>query len=215
MDHAQTFIPGARLHLLTPVYDRLFSLFLPARELRDGVVERLDLPRGARVLDLACGTGALLGRFAALRPDLDLLGLDIDPAMIARAGERSRRAGARVKLITANADRVPLPDASLDAVVSVLAFHHLPPPIKRGAAAEIRRLLKPGGSVLIADFGPPLDRVQAALFAVAGRLESAVTTAGHADGVVGVLLREQGFDVAETGRMRTIFGSVAFYQATA
>lgn len=74
--------------------------------------------------------------------------------MIAQARERLHRAGASAQLLEASADAVPVPDASIDALVSVLVFHHLPPELKRGAASEIRRLLKPGGTVLISRTGP-------------------------------------------------------------
>lgn len=208
--HPQGFIPGARLHALTPAYDFLFRLALPERALRDGLVDELDLPVGARILDLCCGTGALLACFARRRPDLDLVGLDIDPRMIALARERLRP--ARVTLLEASAEHVPLEDASMDAVVSVLAFHHLPPAVKRGAAAEIRRLLKPRGTALIADFGRPLDRLQAAAFAVASRLESHETTAGHDGDIVEALLREQGLDVCVESRLRTVFGTIGVYR---
>lgn len=214
MERNEPFIPGAGLHALTPAYDLLFRLTLPERALRDGLVERLALPDGARLLDLGCGTGALLACFARARPDLELAGVDIDPRMLAQARARLSRASATASLLEASAAAIPLPDQSVDAVVSVLVFHHLPPEVKRGATREIRRLLRPGGTVLIADFGRPQGRLQAALFAVASRVESRETTAGHADGIVETLLREQGFAVREERRLRTIFGTIGFYRGT-
>ncbi|RTL45596.1 MAG: class I SAM-dependent methyltransferase [Burkholderiales bacterium] len=104
-----------------------------------GLLRRL-LPAapGARVLDLACGTGRLLS-FASL-------GVDASAEML---GVARQRAGDR-PLIQASATRLPLDDGSLDAVFSLHFFMHLSRPTLDEVLRESHRVLRPGG-VLVFD----------------------------------------------------------------
>jgi SAM-dependent methyltransferase len=117
--------------------------------------------------------------------------------------------------VRGHAEEVPLPDASQDAVVTALVVHHLPAPVKRAAISEARRVLRPGGLLLIADFGPAQDPLMALAFR-AIRLIDGPTTAGHADGIVATLVREAGFDDPTTvHRVRTAAGTLELLEARA
>jgi ubiquinone/menaquinone biosynthesis C-methylase UbiE len=109
--------------------------------------------RGLAIVDLACGSGAFLADLAATFPRANLLGLDLSPAYLREAGRRSGVRG----LIQANAERLPFADASLDAVTCVYLFHELPPRVRPVVAAEIARVLKPGGLLAFADSVQPVD----------------------------------------------------------
>jgi ubiquinone/menaquinone biosynthesis C-methylase UbiE len=100
---------------------------------------------GQRVLDLGCGNGALLCRLA---PRLARgVGVDLSPAMIARA--RQRATGLpQLSFEAVTGPRLPFPDASFDVVVSLLSFRYLDwDPVMN----EIRRVLAPGGRLLVVD----------------------------------------------------------------
>ncbi|MBW6433852.1 class I SAM-dependent methyltransferase [Actinoplanes hulinensis] len=99
---------------------------------------------GAAVLDVGTGPGRLLHELAARRPDLRLAGADLSPDMAALA----RRSGIRVEV--ADVARLPWPDDSLDLIVSTLSAHEWPDP--EAAAAELFRVLRPGGRIVIHDF---------------------------------------------------------------
>lgn len=106
------------------------------------------LAPGARVADLACGTGRFLGQLAAARPDLCLTGVDLSPYYL----DHARRAvTAPVEWIEANAEALPLPDASLDAASSVFLFHELPRDVRRRVMREALRALRPGGRFVVCD----------------------------------------------------------------
>jgi ubiquinone/menaquinone biosynthesis C-methylase UbiE len=111
--------------------------------------------------------------------------------MVARARAKARRAGADVTFSTGIAQQLPFPDASFDAVLVALVFHHLPRRDLPHALAEIRRVLTPGGRVLIVDLGGPQP---------GGRRPHA-----HArwdvDEVVAPLLAKAGFVERERGRV--------------
>ncbi len=104
------------------------------------------LPPTWTVVDLGCGTGETLARLApAVRR---VIGVDQEASMLDAA--RARLAGHdRVELIEADLTALPLPDATADAAVCVLVFHHLPDPAR--ALAEARRVLKPGGVLVLVD----------------------------------------------------------------
>jgi ubiquinone/menaquinone biosynthesis C-methylase UbiE len=110
-------------------------------------LRRLPITGGERVLDVACGTGALLAAIAAAHPGAQLTGLDLSPEMLAVA---ARRLGPEVGLSVGAAEALPFGDAAFDLVVSSNAFHFFPDPA--AALAEMRRVLGPGGSLVVTDW---------------------------------------------------------------
>jgi ubiquinone/menaquinone biosynthesis C-methylase UbiE len=109
--------------------------------------------RDLSVLDLACGSGAFLENLAATFPRARLLGVDLSTAYLAE----TRRVSKVTALAQANAEHLPFADASLDAVTCIYLFHELPPRVRPRVAAEIARVLKPGGVLAFADSIQPVD----------------------------------------------------------
>ena len=109
--------------------------------------------RGLAVLDLACGTGAFLSDLAVAFPRARLIGVDLSPAYLAEA----HAAAPGAALVQAKAEQLPFADASLDAVTCVYLFHELPPKVRAAVAAEIARVLKPGGRFALANSIQPTD----------------------------------------------------------
>lgn len=111
------------------------------------------LAPGNRVLDLGCGTGALAVSLA--QRGCHVTGVDSSAAMLAQAGQRVRDAGLQERVALRELGVVELDlafdDASFDAVVSTLLFSELSDDEIDYALAECRRILKPGGHLLIAD----------------------------------------------------------------
>jgi ubiquinone/menaquinone biosynthesis C-methylase UbiE len=118
------------------------------------VIERA--PRGSTVIDLGCGPGTVLRFIRDKRPDLTLIGADIDPTIICIAEEKA--AGTNIQFHVASIDEVPFEPQSADIVVSSLMFHHLDEPVKRKALEQIRRILRPNGIFLLCDFSAPKHR---------------------------------------------------------
>jgi ubiquinone/menaquinone biosynthesis C-methylase UbiE len=102
--------------------------------------------RALRIVDLACGSGSFLVDLKAAFPRASVAGLDLSPAYLAEAHARS---GAPV--VQAAAERLPFGDASLDGLSCIYLFHELPPKIRPLVAAEMARVLKPGGVLAFAD----------------------------------------------------------------
>ena len=108
--------------------------------------------RGLKLVDIACGSGSFLCDLKGAFPRTAIGGLDLSRAYLAAARSRSGCGG-----VQANAETLPFADNSLDAVTCVYLFHELPPRVRPLVAAEIARVLKPGGVLAFADSVQPAD----------------------------------------------------------
>ena len=108
---------------------------------------RLSLEPGDRVLDVGCGTGVLLGQLRVRAPAAQLLGVDATPGMLARA---RTRLGADAMLIESSGEALPLPDGSMQAVVSTSTLHYMADAPR--AMREMHRVLAPGGTLVLIDW---------------------------------------------------------------
>jgi SAM-dependent methyltransferase len=137
------------------VYDTLTRLLLGPFVGRIAADVAAAAPRGARVLEVGCGPGHLSIRLAR-QYGLEVTGLDLDPAMVARAranaGRPEHRDQRRPSFLVGDAAALAFPDGSFDLVVSTLSMHHWADP--PAGLAEIGRVLRPGARALIWDFRP-------------------------------------------------------------
>lgn len=107
---------------------------------------------GDRVLDVGCSGGYLARLLAApVTPGGQVTGVDPSPPAITYA---RRRAPENCSFTVGVAQDLRLPDGSFDVVTSTLALHHVPEPERPAALAEMYRVLRPGGLLLVADFRP-------------------------------------------------------------
>ena len=106
--------------------------------------------REVRALEVGCGTGRLLAALHGAWPGMKLTGIDLSRPYLDEARRLIGRT-ARVKLDEAAAESLPFADASLDLVVSSFLLHELPKEIRAKAIAEMARVVKPGGLVVIVD----------------------------------------------------------------
>ncbi len=107
-------------------------------------------PASLHYLDLACGDGSFTQSVLDNWPGLDATALDLSPAYLGKA--RATLGGFRnLRFAEAKAEATGLADASFDIVTAVYLFHELPPKIREDVAAEIARLLKPGGALVLVD----------------------------------------------------------------
>ena len=137
------------------VYDTLSRLLLGPLVKRIAADVAEVAPDGAQILEVGCGPGLLSLRLAR-QHGFKVTGLDLDPAMMARARANTDRApngeGRRPSFLVGDVAALAFPDGSFDLVISTLSMHHWADPAV--GLAEIGRVLRPGGRALIWDFRP-------------------------------------------------------------
>jgi ubiquinone/menaquinone biosynthesis C-methylase UbiE len=109
------------------------------------VAEAVSFPFGT-MLDIGCGTGALLQMIQERKKDARLFGVDLSEKMIHVA---KAKLGKMADLRVSDSEKLPFPNAAFDLVMCTYSFHHYPNP---GAVlSEVRRVLAPGGRLIMAD----------------------------------------------------------------
>jgi ubiquinone/menaquinone biosynthesis C-methylase UbiE len=146
--------PGATLH--SPrFYDWIAAAYCLGREgrMRERTLDVASVAAGEDVLDVCCGTGTLaLAAKRRVGESGSVHAVDASAEMVARARTKSARKGLSVTFEIAAAQSLPFADATFDVVLCTLALHHLDEADRAAAIAEMRRVLEPGGRLLIVEF---------------------------------------------------------------
>lgn len=151
-DAVTPYLPPTGDPWLLPFYDVLSRVTRVGRR-HAQLLALAGIGAGDRVLDLGCGTGNVALLVARSVPGTVVTGLDPDLPALRRATRKARRARVPLTFVRGYGQAVPLPDAAVDHVVSSLALHHVPDADRAATAAEIARVLRPGGVVTVLDFG--------------------------------------------------------------
>lgn len=208
------YLPALRFDLLTPVYDPVVAFTTREHKFKTTLLLLAELDHGQRVLDVGCGTGTLAIEAVKRHPGIEMVGIDGDPAVLARARRKATVAKVQAGFEQAYSTHLPFPDHSFDRVLSSLFFHHLPADQKRHTFSEVARVLAPGGRLHVADWGKPsglamrllawplqlLDGVEYTADNIAGRLPDYMASAGLTN-------------VAVQTTFPTAFGTMALYRA--
>jgi len=141
-------------------YSAVGTRLLPTAEL---LCEAVDLRAGERVLDVACGNGN--AALAAARRFCQVIGVDYVPALLERARRRADAEGLEVSFQEADAEALPFPDDSFDAVLSTCGAMFAPD--QQQTAAELLRVCRPGGRIGMVNWTP--DSYVGELFRTIGR----------------------------------------------
>jgi ubiquinone/menaquinone biosynthesis C-methylase UbiE len=207
--HPHDYLPAAGHDALLPGYDLLTRLF-GFNRVHEKLMRQAELADGNRVLEIGCGTGNLSVRVKRAYPSVEVTGSDPDPLALKRA-QRKAVQMTGIRFERGYAQELPYADGTFDRVLSSMMLHHLDSAAKTAAAAEIFRVLRPGGRLHVVDMGGNMT----AHDGVAARL---VMRSDHAAGNLGDaiprLLRAAGFDCTEVATQRHRFvGRLTYYRA--
>jgi ubiquinone/menaquinone biosynthesis C-methylase UbiE len=131
-------------------YDGIFLQEPLYRETLEFIVEQLEDGGDGNVLELGCGTGNLISAVLERYPSARVVGVDPSEGM-RLACERKFAGNASVEIACGNALAIPCPDGRFDYILSNYTLHHVPPGQRGECAAEMARVLRPGGELVYSD----------------------------------------------------------------
>jgi ubiquinone/menaquinone biosynthesis C-methylase UbiE len=205
----QQFVPALRFDALTRIYDPVVALTSREGAFKRRLMEHARVKDGEAVLDVACGTGTLAIDIKQENPKAKVAALDGDRQILAQARAKAKEAGVKIEFQRGLSNELPYDGRSFDCVVSTLFFHHLTDEAKADTAEEIRRVLRLGGRVLIADWGRPQDPLMRIAFLSVQLLDGFGNTASNVAGRLPEFLRDAGLKrVSVVDRMRTPLGTI-------
>jgi len=206
----RTYIPAAGHDWLLPLYDPFVRL-MGGESAHRQLIDQAQLQPGQRVVEIGCGTGNLTMLVKALHPAVEVVGLDPDPKALDRARCKADRQRVVLQLDRGFSDELPYPNESYDRVLSAFMFHHLSRDERRQTLHEVRRVLRPGGSLHVLDFGRTHDRSGGILAHLLHRGER--LRDNSAETILG-LMQEVGFvHPTEAAHRRTVLGRIFFCHA--
>lgn len=208
------FVSALRFKWLTPLYDFFISITMPEKSIKQSLIEIAYLTDYANVLDFGCGTATLTIMAKEYRPLINITGIDIDKSILAKAYEKINSKKLDIMLAAYNGEQLPFEDSSFDRVISCLVFHHLETPVKQKVLAELFRVTKKDGQLILADFGRSNSWLQRLLFNTIRGLDGFKPTGANAKGLMPLLIADAGFsNPTIKKKFRTIFGEVQIFKA--
>ncbi|WP_433541748.1 class I SAM-dependent methyltransferase [Streptosporangium sandarakinum] len=211
----QSFTPALGRFAPTRFYDAVITL--TRERLWRCLLAMHVAPRPDDVIvDVGCGTGSTALLLSRIEPRAHVIGVDPDPEVLAVARRKADAAGAAVRW------RVGMGDAltevtgggGVNTVVSSLVLHQCPMAMKRAVLASMHEVLRPGGKLVVADYGLQRTRSMRLAFRTVQLADGRRDTQPNADGVLPRLMSEAGFrDVREAEVVPTISGSISVYLA--
>lgn len=189
------YVPVLRYRALTPVFDLALRVFTREARWRDATLNALSLSAGERVLDIGCGTGSLCVLLKQTCPGAEIFGVDPDPDILVRAREKAAAADRSVGFVNAMGDALEehWAPASLDAIVTTLVLHQVPYEGKASILRAAYGALKPGGRLVVTDYGKQDGLMRLAFRVSIQMLDGFQLTEPNAKGCLPDLMAEVGF----------------------
>lgn len=208
------YVTALRFPMLTRFYDPIVKWTTREDYVKDRMVDISEVARGMSVLDVACGTGTLAFLVADKCADIDITGIDGDRNILAIAERKKANNSTQVKFDYGMAEKLPYEDSHFDRVFSTLFFHHLNDGKKAKVMSEIFRVLKPGGEVLIGDWGKPSNALMYGLFTLVRILDGFENTRANVKGELPAFMERSGLQVdALHNSIDTSLGTICIYRA--
>ncbi|MFD1933313.1 MULTISPECIES: class I SAM-dependent methyltransferase [Nonomuraea] len=211
-----TFTPALGRLGRTRLYDPV--LVLTRERLWRSLVAMHVAPRpDDTIVDVGCGTGSQAVLLHRLEPQARIIGVDPDPETLALARRKSDADATAPQWRLGMGDALIelLGPGSADTVVSSLVLHQCPLPMKRSILTSMHAVLRPGGKLVIADYGLQRTTLMRLAFCTVQLADGLQDTQPNAEGVLPRLMTAAGFgDVREAEVIPTMTGSISIYVAS-
>lgn len=211
----EKFIPALGYDFLTAYYDLTIKLTMPEKKFRRLLVEEINPQDGEKILEFGFGTGRNLLLMKKQNIDIQLIGLDIDPKVKEIAAYKLAKNNLDIPLDLYNGGAFPYADNHFDKVYSCLVFHQLDTETKLNCLKEIYRVLKPNGTLIIADWGKAANKLMRLTFGLVQLLDGFKTTNDNVKGLMPQFIEQAGFqNVVVKRSINTAIGTFSYFRAT-
>ncbi len=184
----------------------------PEARVRLALIDNANIQKSQRILEFGVGTASLSILLKQMHRLSEVVGVDVDPEILRIARDKIEKSGLSLKVEQYDGSILPFADHSFDRVVTCLVLHHLDPAQKRQSLREMRRVLKPGGSLHVADWGKPSNWRMRMAFYMVQMLDGFKTTTENVEGKLPQIFQEAGFfTVTESTKVNTLFGTMRTY----
>lgn len=205
------YVPALRFAALTRVYDPVVRVTTREHRFRTQLLDHACVAVGDRALDLACGTGSLIELAHERTSGASFVGVDRDPSILDRASKKV----PSTALVRGDATLLPFASASFDHVFATLMLHHLDGPALSAVVAEVKRVIRPGGLLHVADWRRGTNPLMRSAFTLVRLLDGFANTDRHARGTLGQILSNAGFrSASEWSVLSTPLGSIGLATAS-
>ncbi|MBK7807023.1 MAG: class I SAM-dependent methyltransferase [Saprospiraceae bacterium] len=216
MDQNKTtsFIPALGYDFLTAYYDMAIKLTMPEKKFRRILVESINPQDDESILEFGFGTGQNLILVKNQNRNIKLTGLDIDPKVKDIANYKLAKNNLTVPLDLYSGNIFPYPDNHFDKIYSCLVFHQLDADTKTNCLKEIYRVLKPGGELIIADWGKADNKIMRLTFGIVQMLDGFKSTDDNVKGKMPEYIAKGGFEnVQIIQSINTAIGTFSYFKA--
>jgi len=187
---------------------------MPEIQFKSTLIKQARIKSNHRVLDFGIGTATLSIMAKRTNPSTLINGVDVDPKVIDIAKKKIVESKADIQIDKYDGVILPYEDDYFDRVISSLVFHHLTTEQKVNSFKEIKRVLKPGGELHIADWGEPANLLMRINFYLVQLLDGFKTTKDNVKGLLPSYMINAGFkEVSGTSYFNTIFGTIRLTKA--
>ena len=214
---ASDFTPALGPRGSIKLYDHLIALLTREKTWRSELLVALTLEEALTIVDIGAGTASMAIAIKSTQPAAHVIAIDPDPDIRIIAEAKAKKAGTEVEFITAMGD-TKLDDTILpgtvDRVLISLVLHQCPLTMKMSILANAFRFLKPGGRLLIADYGRQRSMFMKVAFNLVRLTDGYEDTRANKNGRLPEFMSRAGFmNVEERSVTPTPTGSISIYTA--